>query len=167
MIDHLNRLLDHLEWANRRTLEAARGSENEEAMRLLRGFENEEALRLLSHLLACERLWLERIETGDSSELEIWPDLSLEECAALLEENVEKYRRFLGSSSEEDLTGTVTYRDSSGREFDTPLGEILLHVFLHGTYHRGQIARALRDGGYEPVNTDLIQFVREHPRVAV
>lgn len=151
MIDQLHRLFDHLEWANRRALEAARDPENEEA------------LRLLSHLLACEQLWLERIKTGDSSGREIWPDLSFGDCEKLLEQNLEAYRRLLDSLSEEDVDREISYRDSKGREFDTPLGEILLHVFLHGTYHRGQIAIRLRDGGDEPVNTDFITFVRERP----
>lgn len=151
MTDHLDRLLAHLEWANRRTLEAARESGDGEA------------LRLLSHLLASERIWLRRIETGDSSGVEIWPDLSPEECSSLFDENLDAYRSYLDSCSEQDLSREVTYRNSSGREFDTPLGEILLHVFLHGTYHRGQIARELRDAGDEPVNTDFIQFVRAHP----
>ncbi|NIP57628.1 MAG: damage-inducible protein DinB, partial [Gemmatimonadetes bacterium] len=48
-------------------------------------------------------------------------------------------------------------------EFRTPIGEILLHVLLHGSYHRGQIALRMRDVGEEPVNTDLITFVRERP----
>lgn len=39
--------------------------------------------------------------------------------------------------------------------------ESLLHVALHGTYHRGQIARELRRAGEESVNTDFIQFVRD------
>lgn len=163
MIEHLRRLLDHLEWANRRALAAARGAESDEAMRLLRGPENEEALRLLAHLLACERLWLERIQTGDSSGREIWPDLSFRECARLLEENLEAFRRLLDSLSEEDVHRMIAYRNSEGRAFETPLGEILLHVFLHGTYHRGQVAARLRDGGDEPVNTDFITFARKRP----
>lgn len=164
MIDHLHRLLDHMEWANRRALEAARGPENEKAMRLLRGPKNEEIVELLSHLLACERLWLERIETGDSAGREIWPDLSFEENEELLEQNVEAYRQLLDSLSEEDVQRKISYRNSEGREYDTPLGEILLHVFLHGTYHRGQVAARLSDGGHEPVNTDFITFVRKGPR---
>lgn len=163
MIDQLYRLLDHLEWANRRALEAARGPENEEPMRLLRGPRNQEARKLLSHLLASERLWLERIEGGDNSGREIWPELSFADCEELLEQNAEAFRRLLDSLSEEEIQQKISYRNSEGREFDTPLGEILLHVFLHGTYHRGQIARELRRAGEEPVNTDFITFIREFP----
>lgn len=149
---HLLRLLDHLEWSNRRALEAVREAGEERA------------LRVLSHLLAAERVWLRRLETGDSSDLEIWPELDIEACADRLTRNVEACRRHLRSMSPEDLDGRVTYRNSEGRrEFHTPAGEILLHVMLHGSYHRGQIARRLREAGEEPVNTDFITFVREEP----
>lgn len=135
MIDRMHRLLDHLEWADRRALEAVREADDRRA------------LRLLAHLLACERVWLRRIETGGSSGLEIWPDLSVEECAELLDANLRRFRGLLRSLSEEELDGEISYRNSEGREYDTPLGDILLHVFLHGTHHRGQIATRVRDGG--------------------
>lgn len=146
---HLDRLLDHLEWAHRRTLAAVRDGESGEA------------LRLLSHVLAAERVWLRRLESGESSGLKIWPDLSHRECADLLAENVARLGRLVRSSSERDLQREVTYRNSEGREFRTPVGEILLHVLLHGAHHRGQIALRLRDAGEEPVNIDLITFVRD------
>ena len=61
----------------------------------------------------------------------------------------------------DDRAREVDYTNSSGERFRTPLGEILLHVTHHGEHHRGQIARAVRRAGDEPVNTDFITFVRE------
>lgn len=147
--ERLHRRIDHLEWANRRALQATRAAVNEEA------------LRLLSHLLASERVWLHRLERGDSAGLEIWPELSLDECADLLSENVDAFRGYLGSKSGGDLDRDITYLNSAGREFQTPIRDVLLHVVLHGSYHRGQIAARLRDAGGEPINTDFITFVRE------
>lgn len=146
--DWLERLLDHMEWANGRALEVVRETGEERS------------LELLAHVLAAERVWMARIRTGDSSGLEIWPPLSVEECERLMRENLEKYRRFAESVSEEGLRRDVAYRNSSGTRFETPVGEILLQVALHGSYHRGQIARELRTAGEEPVDTDFIQFVR-------
>jgi uncharacterized damage-inducible protein DinB len=39
--------------------------------------------------------------------------------------------------------------------------DVLLHVALHGSYHRGQIAAAVRAAGGEPVNTDFVTWTRE------
>lgn len=144
-------MLDHLAWANERALASLRESPDDEG------------LRFLAHVLAAEKVWLARIRTGDSWGLEIWPELTLEGCEALMEENLAGYRDLLGELPEKDLSGTVAYENSRGVGFRTPVVEILLHVFMHGSYHRGQIARRVRAAGGEPVNTDVITFVREHP----
>lgn len=147
----LRRLVDHLEWAHRRTLEAVRKQGDEETR------------RLLAHVAGAERVWLRRIETGDSSDLEIWPDLTLDACAERLEAHAEAFRDLLDSLSEEELDREIAYRNSEGRAYETPLGEILLQLLLHAAHHRGQIALRLRESGEEPVNTDFITFAREHP----
>ncbi len=40
------------------------------------------------------------------------------------------------------------------------MSEIVTHVAMHGSYHRGQIARQLRSAGLEPPYTDFIQYTR-------
>lgn len=149
MIGRFERLVDHMEWADARALEMVRGTGDGRAR------------ELLAHVLATERVWMTRIRTGDSSHLEIWPDLDLGACETRRRENVAAYRRLLGSIEPGDLDGEIEYRNSSGVEFATPLGEILTHVALHGSHHRGQIARRVREVGGEPRNVDFIQFVRE------
>ncbi len=59
-----------------------------------------------------------------------------------------------------DRLKPIVYRNTAGKEFTTALEDILLHVFLHGAYHRGQIAALVREGGDEPKPTDYIQWVR-------
>lgn len=150
-LTQLRRLVDHLEWAHRRTLEAVREQGNEETR------------RLLAHVAGAERVWLRRIETGDSSDLEIWPDLAFEACEERLRTHVAAFRDLLDGLSAEDLDRKIAYRNTKGRAYETPVGEILLQLLLHAAHHRGQIALRLRDGGAEPVNTDFITFARQHP----
>jgi len=152
MIEYLRRLFEHLAWANERVLEVVLATEDAEA------------LRLLSHLLASEVVWYARIETGQSRHLKIWPMLSPAQCADLSRENVRAYRTMVDDLSPEELEREVAYRNSKGTEYRTALTDVLLHVALHGTYHRGQIALRLRDAGHEPVNTDYITFVRAELR---
>lgn len=151
MIAWLERLVDHLAWADERTLGVVRRAGDDRAR------------ELLAHVLATERVWLARIRTGDSSHLEIWPDLDLRTCGAWLSENVEAYRGLLDEIDPDGLADPVPYRNSSGEEFRTPLVEILTHVALHGSHHRGQIARRVGAAGGEPADVDFIQFVRAHP----
>lgn len=149
MLKWLRRLFDHIEWANQR------------ALRVVERTGNERGLELLAHVVASEKVWLTRLQGRASAHLEIWPDHSLEECEALMEENLEGYRRALDSLSSEHLQRRVSYQNSAGTDFRTPIGDILLHVALHGAYHRGQIAQGIRTAGGEPVNTDFITYVRE------
>jgi uncharacterized damage-inducible protein DinB len=73
------------------------------------------------------------------------------------------FRAYVQRLDEEDLERTVHYRNSAGAEFDTKISDILLHVALHGSYHRGKVAAALRHAGAQPAATDYIGFVRGVP----
>ena len=115
---------------------------------------------IFAHLLAAEKVWLLRLCGKDAASQAIWPELSLEACGALLEENRKGYTRYLEDISETDLGGTVQYQNSQGKPFETSVEDILSHVLVHSGYHRGQVTRMLRDVGAEPLNTDYISYVR-------
>ena len=151
MLETLRQLLAYGGWANARII-AALGA-------TLRP--QQKALHLLAHLLVSETIWLLRLKGEDTSTSNKLPELSWAECEHLANENQTAYAGFLGSLSKDDLRPLVTYRNYKGKEFHTPVGDILMHVALHGTYHRGQIAIAMRGEGGLPVDTDFITFVRE------
>ncbi|MMZ69323.1 DinB family protein [compost metagenome] len=58
------------------------------------------------------------------------------------------------------LKEQIHYRTSNGESFATSIEDILTHVALHGSYHRGQIAASLRMAEIAPPATDYIFFVR-------
>ncbi|HEX6926718.1 MAG TPA: DinB family protein [Longimicrobiaceae bacterium] len=149
----LRRLFDSVFWADERAL----GSLEEK---------DTEARRYLHHVLAAERVWLLRLRGESSAGQEIWPQLSDEEARSLATENREGYRRYLDSLSEADLERAIDYANQAGRRFRTPIIDILMHVATHGAYHRGQVARARREAGGVPLNTDYITYVRELDELA-
>lgn len=120
-----------------------------------------EIVRLFAHTQAGLKVWATRIRSGDSSDIPIWPELSLEDCERLIEENERAYREILTDSAHETLGRTISYTNQHGITYETSVEDILGHIVLHGGYHRGQVARCLREGGHEPVNTDYITYVRE------
>jgi len=65
--------------------------------------------------------------------------------------------------TEAELRLSIAYRNSAGDAFQSTVEEILHHVFLHGAYHRGQVAMWLRSAGAEPAPTDYIAFARGAP----
>jgi len=62
---------------------------------------------------------------------------------------------------EEDLSRRVDYTNSQGERWSNTIEDILTHVVLHGTYHRGQIATIVRQSGETPAYTDYIHAVRQ------
>src|SRR5690606_1364355 len=77
--------------------------------------------------------------------------------------NAEGYGALLAELGPADLEREVSYRNSAGRAFESTVVDLLMHVALHGSYHRGQIALLLREGGAEPSATDYVAFIRGAP----
>jgi hypothetical protein len=109
------RLFEHAVWANRRILKSLSGSSGA----------TDRTLQLLNHILAAEEVWMVRLRGQDSSALPFWPNRTLDECAAVIEENHLRYREFLDGLTEDGLNQKVGYRNSKGIEFQTSIHDIL------------------------------------------
>jgi uncharacterized damage-inducible protein DinB len=101
--------------------------------------------------------------SGRRPDVAVWPSLSLDDAATLAERNANDFDALLSSLSSHASDRTIVYRNSAGREFADTVEDILLHVALHGSYHRGQVSLVIRGGGGEPAPTDYIAFVRGVP----
>jgi uncharacterized damage-inducible protein DinB len=117
---------------------------------------------LYAHVLGAEHVWLARLRQEPASAA-VWPVLDLDGCRVLAAANHAGFERFLAELTPEALDREVPYRNSAGDAFRGRVGDILVHVALHGCYHRGQVALLLRDAGAEPAPTDYIAFVRGAP----
>lgn len=176
MTPTLTTLYEHLRWADARAREAIRSLEAGSE-------EHREAVVTYAHIAASEEVWLARIE-GRKPEHPVWPALELEEAGALaartgaaLEEvarSVDEHARTRDGTARPGEMGTldrhgspgdreVVYTNSSGNEYRNRLEDVLLHVALHGAYHRGQLAYFVRRGGGTPNPTDYIVFLRGDP----
>lgn len=149
-MDSIRNMFEHLHWANQRILETLKNIEGE----------NKQVNNLFSHILLAEHVWFTRLRGLDSSKLPIWAEVSLEVCAELVNRNNQNFNELLSSLSNSALNQIVSYRNSTGKEFNNTVRDILTHVGLHGQYHRGQINLLLRSNEIEPVNVDFITFRR-------
>lgn len=144
------RLLAYDAWANCETLASVKAAGNPPP----------EALRWLGHLVGAGRIWLSRLEGGAAAPPPVWPALSLQEAEAGLEELAARWRNFLSRSDGTTPSRTVTYTNSKGEPWTSSVDDIVTHVTIHGGYHRGQIAVALRAAGFTPAYTDFIEAAR-------
>src|SRR5260370_31649452 len=133
MSELLPQLLQHLKWAGERVHASLVDAANPPR----------QTLDLLAHVVAAEHVRLSRIR-GLKPEVPVWPKLSLAQCAELGARNANEFLALVESVDQTALDDGITYRNSAGAQFTTSLRDILIHVALHGTYHRGQIAAAVR-----------------------
>lgn len=144
------RLFQYNSWANRRVLGVLEHS----------GSDDDRPLRLFAHVLAAEKIWMNRLRRQDSGTLAVFPDLPVEGCLPLLADNARAWIEYVESVPEDEFFKLLTYKNLKGEIYTIPVAEILAHVVNHGTYHRGQIAARLRELGTEPPRTDFIVFAR-------
>jgi uncharacterized damage-inducible protein DinB len=145
-------LFNHVEWADRLVLGSLREA----------GTPPPKALEVYAHILGAEHVWLSRIN-GVAPRFAVWPTLSIDDAERLAAANVEGYAMILSTLTAETLDAPITYRNSAGAQFTSSLDDILTHVALHGSYHRGQIAASLRAAGQAPNPTDYIAYRRGAP----
>ena len=115
------------------------------------------------HLMDAEGMW--------------WQRLKLEEHVArpsnTFEGNFEELsQQFLSFSkqwsdwvlnaNEVNLTHVFGYQNSKKEFFKQPVYEMLLHLFNHQTFHRGQLVTMMRQNGIDKIPaTDFIVFSRK------
>ncbi len=149
MLEALKRLIRHMQWADGEVL-----------ARMREAGTGGGAVTLFAHVLAAERLWHMRLVGEDWTSQAVWPELMLKECAALVAENAATYEGYMATLDEAALARPVTYTNSKGVTYTNTVGDILLHVAMHGSHHRGQIATMLRRAETDPPYVDYIAFVR-------
>jgi uncharacterized damage-inducible protein DinB len=145
----LQRLVDHMTWADSQVLAKLRTAPEDTA-----------ALKWYAHVLAAERIWYLRLHGQDWTTQRVWPALSLDECSALSEQNSSQIQQLVQKLKDDEMEKTVTYINSAGDTFTNSVSDVVTHVALHGVHHRGQIAASLRSNGIDPPVLDFIRFAR-------
>jgi uncharacterized damage-inducible protein DinB len=146
--DSLTRQFAYDEWANAAVLDAIRSQGGDDAR----------SLQLMSHIVAAERLWLERLKQVPQTVV-VWPSYDLPKCEAESEELARLWREYLNTAG--DLSRSVAYKNTKGEPWTSTVIDVLTHVIMHSAYHRGQIASHMRANGQTPAYTDFIHGIRQ------
>jgi uncharacterized damage-inducible protein DinB len=120
------------------------------------------ALRIFSHLINAQAIWIARL-TGTQSPLKVWQEHDLAGLHHWHEQTSQHLADLCAQAQhdEAELTRHIQYTNSQGDAFDSQVSDILTHAVTHATYHRGQVATKMQEGGLEPVNSDFITYCRE------
>ena len=148
--DYLRKEFGYDAWANREMLAAIRAA----------GGENNRSLELMAHILAAERVWLDRLRQVPQS-VPVWPEADLERCQAEAEKLDHEWHQYLELVTAGDISQTIAYKNTKGESWTSAIVDVLTHVVMHSAYHRGQIASHMRSIGQTPAYTDFIHGVRQ------
>jgi uncharacterized damage-inducible protein DinB len=149
-------------WANNRLYDAA-GQLAPEQYRADRGAFFKSVHGTLNHLLATDRIWMQRF-TGEGEAPDSLDAILFETFATLRAAREAEDRRivsYVDGLDDARIEGTIKYRRiSSPQQFEQQLAPALAHWFNHHAHHRGQ-AHALLTGlvGNAPP-LDLLIFQR-------
>lgn len=118
----------------------------------------------LNHLLLGEHyLWFPRFLSKPSPILKLNTIIESNKTELLLqlEKRAGNWVEFLNQVNVEHFKQDLHYKSSAGEKMRLPYGSTLLHVFNHGTHHRGQVTAALTSMGYPCPEIDLIYMLTE------
>lgn len=157
--DDIEKLFAYGRWATAKTLESASTLSVEELAQPVGGsFGSVQGT--LAHLYGADWVWLERFHGRSPSSL---PGADALTTLATIRERWEPVQqglqRFVDALAPGRLTDPVTYVNFAGKTWTYPLGEALVHVANHGTYHRGQVATLLRQLGKKAASTDYLRWI--------
>ena len=116
----------------------------------------------LVHILASFEMWLSRWMGNPSNKMLNVQDVHTLDAAKKQWEGTQaKLISFVNGLAEPDLSRMISYTNTKGESYSTPLGQMMQHLVNHATYHRGQIVTMLRQLGVKPINTDMIFYFRQ------
>lgn len=116
----------------------------------------ERLFTLMSHIVNAHQIWLERI-LGEEQKVKVFEVRDLETLRERQHKNSELTFEILGSRNLEE---TVHYTNTKGQRYSNSICQILLHVFNHSSYHRGQINQLLVREGKPAMVSDYIFYNR-------
>jgi uncharacterized damage-inducible protein DinB len=115
------------------------------------------------HIWDVETIWWQRLKLFERiiipSESSI-PDMK--EVAEGLLNQSKQWETWMHSATEASLEHVFAYYNSKKEYFKNAIWKSLMHVFNHGTYHRGQVVTILRNLNVIKIpNTDFIAWSRK------
>jgi uncharacterized damage-inducible protein DinB len=162
LLAHYRMFARYNEWANRRLYDAA-DQLSVEQYRADSGAFFKSVHGTLNHLLATDRIWMQRF-TGEGAapdRLDAILFETLGKLRAARESEDARIIRYIEGLDEAQIAGTIRYRRvSSPEQFEQELAPALAHWFNHQTHHRGQVHALLTGLVGKAPELDLLFFQR-------
>ena len=151
-----SQLVGYKQWADRDLYDVV--------SRNLGGLANEDAaimLRILDHIHAVDRIFQHHLQglphTFRAARSQEMP--AFEALAKSTRDIDDWYAAYVGGLTEIDFGQPVDFVFANGTPARMRRGEIILHVCLHATYHRGNAGIVLQKNGIAPNDDRMTDFL--------
>lgn len=124
----------------------------------------EKAVFIMSHIINAQVLWISRIKKSTAA-VSVWQIYDKENIADKLKDSSAAIREFLKKIEDNDLGKMIGYTNTKGDSFTSVLKDILTHMAIHSSYHRGQIVLLIKPFVKELPYTDFIVFMRSIKKI--
>lgn len=162
MKEMLQQLAQYNFWANHRLFEIILAlPEEKQKAELPSSFKS--VYETVLHIWNAESIWWQRLKLQERiiTPSEYFKGSMQEMANELLQQN-RYWIEWIYPASDAALEHVFQYQNSKKEQFKQPVYQMLLHVFNHGTYHRGQLVNMLRQSGVEKIpQTDFIFWSRK------
>lgn len=152
-------------WANAQLLQTLEGLSDDVRQReMTSSFSSLE--KTVLHLLDAESIWWQRLKLQERIERpgDVFNG-SFAELSDRLQRQSRQWLDWVTAAPEHGLQHEFIYYNSRKERFKQPVYQVLLQVFNHATYHRGQLVTLLRQAGVEKIpQTDFIAWSRKQQR---
>jgi uncharacterized damage-inducible protein DinB len=162
MKELLDQYAGYNSWANKKILELAETLDAEQQHReIASSFSS--LYKTIFHMWGAEMVWRRRLYS-EATTIEGDPFTgSMKKLSETLQQQDQELVSYVMSKNNDTLKQKLSYRNSRGQEFSEPIYLILMHLFNHNTYHRGQLVTLFRQLKIEKIpQTDFIAWVRLH-----
>jgi uncharacterized damage-inducible protein DinB len=120
-------------------------------------------MHILDHMHVVDRIFQHHLRgvphTYQAPRSEEMPELQA--LAISVNEVDDWYASYVDNLSESDFEQSVDFAFASGKPARMGRGEIILHVCLHGTYHRGNAGLVLQKNGIAPNSDRVTDFLEQ------
>lgn len=120
-------------------------------------------MRILDHIHTVDKIFKHHLcgvpHTFTGPRSEVMPELQT--LAGDAKDVDDWYASYVASLTERDFQQSLDFVFTSGKPARMTRGEIILHVCLHGTYHRGNAGALLQLRGLTPSRDAITDFLEE------
>jgi uncharacterized damage-inducible protein DinB len=157
----LKQYAEYNAWANNRMLDTIYMLSHEQHHKEIQSSFNS-LYKTIFHVCSASTAWMNRVHKKTNiTKLEDKFNGSMKELGIAWKEVDESWLHFVNHVNEDSLKEKLHYQNWAGNHFDDELYLIIMQVFNHGTYHRGQLVTMLRQAGAETIpNSDFIAWAR-------